>query len=172
MSHAIVPRERIEKLIYLIREQKVMLDQDLADLYGVQTKVLVQAVKRNMDRFPSDFMFQLSKEEFSVLWSQIVTSKGKGGRRYPPYAFTEHGVAMLSSVLNSQRAVQVNIEIVRTFVGLRRLLASHEELARKIIDLERKHDSQFRTIFEAIRQLMQPSTGATKKIGFRRSEDK
>ena len=111
-----VPMEKITSKIYLIRKQKVMLDMDLAELYGVETRTLVQAVKRNIERFLSDFMFQLSKEEFDSLRSQIVISKGKGGRRYPPYVFTEQGVAMLSGVLRSKRAVKVNIEIMRTFV--------------------------------------------------------
>ena len=129
---ALIPLERIEGLILLIRGQKVMLDSALAALYGVETRTLVQAVKRNLDRFPDDFMFQLTKEEHEVLRSQNVIAKpaGRGGRRTPPYVFTEQGVAMLSSVLRSQRAVQVNIQIMRTFVKLRRMLATHEELAR------------------------------------------
>jgi len=122
---SLIPVERIEKAILLIRGQKVMLDAHLAELYGVETKVLVQAVKRNIERFPEDFMFQLSQAEFAILRSQFVTSSDWGGRRYPPYAFTEQGVAMLSSVLHSQRAVQVNIEIVRAFIRLRQMLASH-----------------------------------------------
>lgn len=165
MTTALVPQERIESLILLIRDHKVILDQDIAALYGVETRMLVQAVKRNPDRFPDDFMFQLSQEEFTALRSQIVTSKGRGGRRYPPYAFTEQGVAMLSSVLNSQRSIQVNIEIMRAFVRLRKLLATHVELARKINQLERKYDQQFKAIFDAIRQLMQPPTQKKKQIG-------
>jgi hypothetical protein len=164
--------ERIEKRIYLIRGQKVMLDSDLAGLYGVTTKVLIQAVKRNIKRFPLDFMFQLSKEEFlrsqnviSNLRSQFVTSS-YGGRRYLPYAFTEQGVAMLSSVLNSERAIQVNIQIMRTFSKLKRILASHKDLARKIEELESKYDTQFKVVFDAIRQLMKPPEKGIKKIGF------
>ncbi len=152
----IIPMERIEQHILLIRGQKVMLDSDLAELYGVETKVLVQAIKRSLERFPDDFMFQLNEDEFEILRSQIVTSKGRGGRRYRPYAFTEQGVAMLSSVLNSKRAVQVNIEIMRAFVCLRRILGTHKELARKLNELENKYDGQFKIVFEAIRRLMLP----------------
>ncbi len=135
----------IERQILLIRGEKVILDADLAKLYGVDTKVLVQAVKRNKDRFPSDFMFQLSQVEFSDLRSQFVTSTW-GGRRYPPYAFTEQGVAMLSSVLRSSRAVAVNIEIMRTFVKLRRLLDSNDKLRKKLEALEQKYDEQFNAL--------------------------
>ncbi len=145
----------IERQILLIRGEKVILDADLAKLYGVDTKVLVQAVKRNKDRFPSDFMFQLSQVEFSDLRSQFVTSTW-GGRRYPPYAFTEQGVAMLSSVLRSSRAVAVNIEIMRTFVKLRRLLDSNDKLRKKLEALEQKYDEQFNAVFKVIRQLMEP----------------
>src|SRR6516225_7039874 len=128
-----------------------MLDRDLAELYGVETRSLVQAVKRNIQRFPNDFMFQLTSEEDKALRSQIVISKkGRGGRRYSPYAFTEQGVAMLSSVLNSERAIEVNIAIMCTFVKLREILAAHKDLARKLEDLEKKYDSQFRSVFEAI----------------------
>lgn len=133
LDHLPVPLEFVERRIYLIRGQKVMLDSDLAELYQVETRALIQAIKRNQDRFPDDFMFQLSKEEVASLRSQIVISNiGRGGRRYLPYAFTEHGVAMLSSVLNSKRAVQMNILIIRAFVKLRELLASHKDLADKI----------------------------------------
>jgi len=153
-----IPRERIERHILLVRGEKVMLDADLADLYGVATKVLIQAVKRNLERFPDDFMFQLDRQEFDHLRSQIVTSSsGRGGRRYRPYVFTEQGVAMLSSVLRSKRAVQVNIEIMRAFVRLRAMLGAHADLARKVAALERKYDRQFRAVFEAIRALMEPS---------------
>lgn len=166
----LVPAERIEQSILFVRGEKILLDAELAKLYGVATKVLVQAVKRNVDRFPADFMFQLSQEEFDSLRSQIVTSKGRGGRRFMPYAFTEHGVAMLSSVLNSERAVQVNIEIVRAFVRLRQLLATHADLARKLEALEKKYDSQFKIVFEAIRQLMMPPIEKKPgRIGFRAS---
>ena len=139
----LVPAERIEKAILLIRGEKVILDQDLAELYEVETKTLVRAVKRNRKRFPADFMFVLSKEEFSHLRSQSGTSSQWGGRRYAPYAFTEQGVAMLSSVLHSDRAVEVNIEIMRAFVRLRAILATHKDLARKLAELERKYDEQF-----------------------------
>jgi hypothetical protein len=161
--------KRIEARILSIRGERVMLDADLAELYGVATKVLVQAVKRNADRFPLDFMFQLTQEEFANLRSQIVTSSW-GGRRYPPYAFTEQGVAMLSSVLNSAMAIRVNVEIMRTFVRLRRLLASHEGLARKLAELESRHDAQFQAVFEAIRQLMAPPEKSRRSIGFRVEE--
>ena len=128
-----------------------MLDADLASLYCVETKRLVEAVKRNIQRFPEDFMFQLTKEESAILRSQFATSSQWGGRRYPPYAFTEHGILMLSSVLRSQRAIEVNIQIMRTFVRLREMLASHEKLARKLAALERKYDEQFKVVFDAIR---------------------
>jgi len=169
---AIIPAERIEQSILLIRYHKVMLDADLAALYSVETKQLIQAVKRNIFRFPSDFMFQLSKEEFENLRSRFGTSSQWGGRRYPPYAFTEQGVAMLSSVLKSRRAVQVNIEIMRTFVRLRRILASHADLARKLDSLEKKYDAQFKVVFDAIRQLMTPPEPKRRHIGFIREEEK
>ncbi|HJW09314.1 MAG TPA: ORF6N domain-containing protein [Holophagaceae bacterium] len=167
-----LPVERILRSILVLRGEKVMLDSDLAALYGVETKALLQAVKRNPDRFPSDFMFQLSEDEWALLRSQIVTSKGegdsRGGRRYAPYAFTEQGVAMLSSVLRSKRAVQVNIEIMRAFVQLKRMLATHADLARKIESLEQKYDKQFRGVFDAIRELMAPQTAVKKQpIGFK-----
>lgn len=168
---SLVPVERIERAILLIRDKKVMLDADLASLYGVETKVLVQAVKRNAERFPQDFMFQLTKDEFAVLRSQIVTSRDWGGRRYPPYAFTEQGVAMLSSVLHSPRAIQVNIEIMRAFVRLRQMLASHAELARKLDALEKKYDAQFKAVFDAIRQLMAPPEPKRRPMGFRRGDE-
>jgi hypothetical protein len=163
----ILPRERIERSILLIRGHKVILDADLAELYGVETRALLQAVSRNQKRFPEDFMFQMSKKEYELLRSQIVISKkGRGGRRYLPYVFTEQGVAMLSSVLRSERAVQVNIEIMRAFVRLRRMLASNEDLARKLAALEKKYDSQFRVVFDAIRELMAPPEPNKRKIGF------
>jgi hypothetical protein len=147
-----------------------MLDADLAELYGVKTRVLVQAVKRNLNRFPKDFMFQLSDDETKLLRSQIVISnRRRGGRRYLPYVFTEQGVAMLSTVLNSERAVQINIEIMRAFVRLREMLLSHKDLARKLDALERKfesHDKHIRSLFEAIRQLMTPPEPKKRKIGF------
>ncbi len=143
-----------------------MLSTHLAELYGVETRVLVQAVKRNRSRLPKDFMFQLTAKEFENLKSQIVTSSWGGLRRAAPYAFIEQGVAMLSSVLRSKRAVQVNIEIMRTFVKLRRMLATHEDLARKLNALEKKYDAQFRVVFDAIRQLMVPPEKKKKGIGF------
>jgi hypothetical protein len=163
---------RIEGSILLIRGENVMLDADLAALYGVETRVLVQAVTRNKDRFPADFAFRLTKEEFADLRSQSVISSSWGGRRYPPYAFTEQGVAMLSSVLKSDRAVDVNIEIMRTFVKLRRFMSTHEELKHKLAQLERKYDARFKAVFDAIRQLMQPPTPKHKVIGFGRDKDK
>jgi len=169
---SIIPVERIEKAILLIRNQKVILDADLAELYEVETRVLVQVVKRNLERFPEDFMFQLSREEFNILRSQSVMSSNWGGRRYPPYAFTEHGVAMLSSVLRSQRAVHVNIEIIRAFIRLRKMLVSHEALARKLETLEEKYDTQFQEVFEAIRRLMVPPEPQRRAIGFRKREEK
>ncbi len=156
----------IEQLILLIRREKVILDADLALLYAVETRVLVQAVRRNIQRFPPDFMFQLNKREFDDLRSQSVTSSGWGGRRHPPYVFTEQGVAMLSSVLKSRRAVLVNIEIMRTFVRLRRMLASNVELSRKLHALEQKYDTQFKIVFDAIRELMTPAEPKRKRIGF------
>lgn len=166
-----VSAEEIIRTIHLIRGERVLLDADLASLYGVATKVLVQAVKRQQQRFPGDFMFQLNQEEFTNLRSQSVTSSGWGGRRYPPFAFTEQGVAMLSSVLNSPRAIQVNIEIMRAFVRMRQMMASHAELARKIAALEEKYDAQFRVVFKAIRELMTPPETKRRRIGFHREED-
>src|SRR6266581_9183043 len=153
-----VPSEIIEQKIYLIRGHKVMLDFDLAELYGVETRALVQAVQRNVTRFPEDFMFQLNKDELENWRSQIVMSKpsAKMGLRRQPYAFTEQGVAMLSAVLKSDRAVQVSIAIVRVFVKLRQLLASHADLLRHLDELEQRYDEQFRIVFEAIRKLMTP----------------
>ena len=145
-----------------------MLDQDLAALYQVETKALVQAVQRNAKRFPTDFMFQLSFQEFTALRSQIVTSKGRGGRRTALYAFTEHGVAMLSSVLRSERAVEINIEVIRAFVKLRQLVVSNSELANRLNHLEQRYDSQFKVVFDAIRKLMSETTQVPPKrrIGF------
>jgi hypothetical protein len=160
--------ERIERSILLIRGHKVLLDDDLAELYDVQTKVFNQAVKRNRNRFPSDFMFQLTDEEYQSLRSQFVTlNTGRGRhRKYLPYAFTEQGVAMLSSVLRSARAVQVNIEIMRAFVRLREMLATHKDLAVKLEAMEKKYDAQFKVVFDAIRQLMIPPEPKKRKIGF------
>jgi hypothetical protein len=170
---ASVPAQKIDRSIVLIRGQRVMLDADLAVLYGVRTKVLVQAVKRNSARFPEDFMFQLSSEEARALRSRIVTSNvGRGGRRYSPYAFTEHGVAMLSSVLRSERAIQANIAIMRAFVRFRGPVASNEALRRKLDLLEKKYDAQFRVVFDAIRALMAPPSPPRRMIGFRPGADR
>jgi hypothetical protein len=158
--------DRIAQAIVLIRGQKVMLDQDLAYLYGVSTRALNQAVRRNESRFPADFMFQLTRNEVAHPRSQFVTAESRN-IRYLPYAFTEQGVAMLSSVLHSERAVRVNIEIMRAFVQLRQMLSSHADLARKVEALEKKYDSQFKVVFDAIRELMTPQTPATRRrIGF------
>ena len=163
-----VPIERIENSIYLIRDEKVMLDRDLAMMYGTSTRVLKQAVRRNLSRFPKDFMFVLDRDEFQIWRSQFVTSKSdQKGLRYAPMAFTEHGILMLSSVLQSEQAIQVNIQIMRTFVQLRRILASNAELSRKLDDLEQKYDRQFKVVFEAIRELMIPPPPKIKPIGFR-----
>jgi hypothetical protein len=184
MSNAsLIPAERIERRIHLLRGQKVLLDFQLAELYEVETKALNQAVKRNFERFPEDFMFQLSEDEMEqVLRSQIVTSSDANRSQFvtgsqkhrdpklPPYAFTEHGVAMLSSVLRSPRAVQVNIAIMRTFVQLRQMLAANKDLSRRLDQLESTYDEQFKVVFDAIRELMdkpeplQPEHG--RKIGF------
>jgi hypothetical protein len=166
----LVPVEQVERLIHLARGEKVLLDADLAMLYGVETKVLNRAVKRNLGRFPPDFMFQLTAEEAANLRCQIGTSSsGYGGRRYLPYAFTEQGVAMLSSVLRSERAVQVNVAIMRAFVSLRRMLAGNEALARKLAVLERRlegHDQAIKSLFDAIRELMAPPAKPPREIGF------
>ena len=170
---AVILVEQIESIILLIRGQKVILDTDLARLYGVETKILNKAVKRHLDRFPKDFMFQLTTEEAENLRFQIGTSSRiHGGRRYLPYAFTEQGVAMLSSILNSTRAVQVNIEIMRAFVRLRQMLSTHKDLERKLIALEKKYDEQFKVVFDAIRALMTPPEKPRKKIGFEVKEPK
>jgi hypothetical protein len=161
----------VEESIVVVRGQRIMLDADLAALYGVETKVLLQAVRRNADRFPDDFMFQLTAGEYESLRSQSVTSNaGRGGRRYRPYAFTEQGVAMLSSVLRSPRAVLVNIEIMRAFVRLRRLIVDSAELGRRMAELEQRyedHDEQLRAVFQAIRELMAPTEQPRKRIGFK-----
>ena len=167
---AIVTLEQVEQKIYLVRGHKVMLDSELAALYGVETRVLNQAIRRNTDRFPDDFMMQLTKEEFDSLISQIVTSSSNnyGGRRKLPLVFTEQGVAMLSSVLNSERAVQVNIGIMRAFVNMRRLVATNEEVSKKLAAIERKlghHDEHFKKVFAAIRAMMAPEI-QSKQIGY------
>ena len=157
----------VGKAIVELREERVILDRDLAALYQVEVKALNQAVKRNRERFPPDFMFELTAEETRALRSQFVTSKpGRGGRRYAPYAFTEQGVAMLSSVLRSDRAVQVNVEIMRAFVRLRRFLQTNVELARKLAALEKRYDARFRVVFDAIRELMDPPKRPRRRIGF------
>jgi hypothetical protein len=153
-------------MILRVRGQKVMLSTDLAELYEVVPKVLMQAVKRNHERFPKDFMFQLTRAEVANLKSQIVTSSWGGARRATPYAFTEQGVAMLSSVLRSPRAVQVNIAIMRAFVKLREIIASHRDLARKLEEMESRYDAQFRAVFDAIRGLMKPPEKPRRRIGF------
>jgi hypothetical protein len=165
---ALIPVERIASRIFLIRGVKVMIDRDLAELYGVLTKVFNQAVRRNIDRFPDDFMFQLSKKEFNVLRSQFVTLKGRGKHpKYLPLAFTEQGVAMLSSVLNSKRAVQVNIQIMRTFTRLREMLITHKDLQEKIEKMEAKYDKQFKVVFDAIKQLIMQGNKPKAEIGFK-----
>ena len=171
---SLVTVEMIEKKIYLIRGHKVMLDSDLAELYEVATKVLLQAVKRNLKRFPEDFMFQLNYQDVAALRSQIVPlNKGRGQhRKYLPYVFTEQGVAMLSSVLKSERAVQVNIAIMRAFVKLREMIASHKDLVKRLDELEKKYDEQFRVVFDAIRELMTPPEPKRKHIGFLRDKEK
>jgi hypothetical protein len=186
-KEATIVREVIERKILLIRGQKVMLDFHLAELYDVETKTLKRAVKRNLDRFPVDFMFVLTPDEYTPLRYQFGTLKKAqtqsnlryhfgasswGGRRYLPYAFTKQGIAMFSSVLNSKRAVHVNIEIMRAFVRLREILSTHKDLAHKLEELEKKYDEQFRIVFEAIRQLMIPPEPPKRRIGFRVEEPK
>ena len=156
----------IQSRIFLIREKKVMFDKDLSELYGVTTGALIQAVKRNIPRFPKDFMYQITREEFMALKSHFVISKGRGGTRKLPFAFTEHGILMLSSVLNSERAVLVNIEIMRTFTKLREMLASRKELRQKIEDMEKKYDYQFKIVFDAIKKLLEPPEKPKNPIGF------
>ena len=163
----LVPIELIASKIYLIRNIKVMLDRDLAELYGVETKVLKQAVRRNIDRFPVDFMFEMTEMEFEDWRSQFVTSKSdKMGLRYKPMAFTEQGVAMLSSVLRSKRAIHVNIQIMRAFTQLRKMLSTHKDLKRKIESMEKKYDEQFQIVFEAIKQLLTEEEKPKKRIGY------
>jgi hypothetical protein len=175
MNHHLILRETIERKILLVRGLKVMLDSDLAKLYGVSTKRLNQQVRRNLKRFPADFMFQLTKEEYEALRLHFATlNEGRGRhRKYLPFAFTEQGVAMLSSVLNSERAIAVNIEIMRAFVQFRQLLSTHRDLARKLEELEEKYDEQFAVVFQAIRQLMEPPEPPPKRrIGFGVEEPK
>src|SRR5215203_3989628 len=165
-TQALMPAERIERVILVLRGEKVILDSEIALLYEVETKALVQAMKRNLDRFPRDFMFQLTREEVEFLRCQSGTSKGRGGRRYLPYAFTEQGVAMLSSVLSSERAVRVNIEIIRTFVRLRQVMTTQVDLVRSIDELEQRYDAQFKVVFDALRQLVKRPEATRKQIGF------
>ena len=168
-SKSLIPQEIIENKILLIRKQKVMLDRDLANLYGVKTKSLNLAVKRNIERFPNDFMFQLTKEELSILRFQYETSSW-GGQRYLPHVFTEQGVAMLSSVLKSKRAIDVNIQIMRTFIKFRKILSTHKDLKRKIERMEKKYDQQFQVIFEAIKRLIATPEKPKHKIGFKKKK--
>ena len=162
---SLVLHRRIESSILVVRGQRVILDADLAGLYGVTTKRLNEQVKRNLARFPSDFMFQLTAEETAALRSQNATSNGRGGRRYSPYVFTEHGAVMAANVLNSERAIDVSIHVVRAFIALRRYAATHEELRAKLAHLERKYDHQFKMVFDAIREMMAPPK-KPEKIGF------
>lgn len=177
MEASITSIAYIEPKIYVLRGKNVMIDEDLAQLYGVKTKVLIQAVKRKIARFPEDFMFQLNQDEHDFLRSQTVTSKtGRGGRRYTPYAFTQEGIAMLSSVLNSERAIQVNIQIMRAFIKLKNILSRHptheefanfkQELLKKLEVTEKKYDEQFQMVFQAIKQLLRPMEKPRRKIGF------
>ena len=170
----LIPVEMIENKIYIIRGQKVMLDAELAKLYRVTVKRLNEQVKRNPKRFPPDFMFQMTKQEFESLRSHFATLKlGRGRhRKYLPYVFTEQGVAMLSSVLNSERAIEVNVQIMRVFVKLREMITSNKELARKLEVLEKKYDAQFKVVFDAIRHLMEPPQKTRKRIGFLREKEK
>ena len=170
-SANLIPLERIERAILLIRGEKVMLDSDLAELYGVDTKRLNEQVRRNLNRFPRDFMFRLTPAEYENLRSQIATSSSHGGRRYLPYAFTEHGALMLANVLNSERAAQTSVQVVRAFVRLRQMLASNAELSRKLEALEKKYDSQFKVVFDAIRGLMSSSETRRREIGFHVKHD-
>lgn len=170
---SLIPMERIERAILFIRGEKIMLDADLAEVYGVETKALNQAVKRNAARFPEDFMFRLTVDEVAELnRSQIVTGSQKHrDPRFPPFAFTEHGALMLANVLNSERAAQTSVMVVRAFVRLRQLLSSNAELARKLEAMEKKYDAQFKMVFDAIRQLMSPTETKRKEIGFHVKHD-
>ncbi|HEY4575396.1 MAG TPA: ORF6N domain-containing protein [Thermoanaerobaculia bacterium] len=165
---ALVPVERVERRILFIRGEKVILDSDLAELYGVTTKRLNEQVRRNRDRFPPDFMFQLTEEEFANLRSQNATSSlGWGGRRSPPFVFTEHGAIMAANILSSPQAITASVTVVRAFVRLRQMLASHADLARKLEALEKRYDAQFKQVFAAIRALMEPPEGSPgKRIGY------
>ena len=165
-----ISEEAILARIHIVRGQQVILDAELAALYGVETKVLNQAVTRNMDRFPEDFMFRLTKEEWESLRSQIVTSNGRGGRRYAPRVFTEPGVAMLSGVLNSPTAIQANIQIIRAFINLRHILVNYQELWKKMEAIESKYDKQFGQVFNLLKQLLIQEENLQRKIGFKLPE--
>ena len=165
-TKAVIPVEAIVSKIIYIRAERVILDRDLAEMYGVETRVLKQAVRRNIGRFPDDFMFELTKKEQDSLRSQFVTLKRGQHSKYPPFAFTEQGVAMLSSVLNSDRAIRVNIAIMRIFTQLRKMIVSHKDLKHKIEAMEKKYDKQFRIVFEAITQLIEEDEKPKKKIGY------
>ncbi|MCG2725466.1 MAG: ORF6N domain-containing protein [Elusimicrobia bacterium] len=165
-----IPAETIEQAILFIHGQKIILDYDLAKLYGVTTKRLNEQVKRNRNRFPKDFMFRLNKQEAKNLRSQSATSKSRGGRRYLPFAFTEHGVVMSANVLNSATAIKISIDIVRTFVRLRQMITAHKNLAKRLNQLENKYDAQFKIVFDAIRELMAPPAKPKKRIGFSAKE--
>ena len=172
-SESFVPVERIEKSIFLIRGKKVMLDRDLADVYGVPTFRFNEAVKRNKDRFPNDFMFQLTQEEVETLISQNAMSKpGRGGRRTLPYVFTEHGAVMAANILKSPLAVQMSVIVVRAFIKMREMLIEQRDLAKKLMDLEKKYDRQFKVVFDAIRALMSEEKRPKSKIGFKVKEPK
>ena len=167
MKAATIPIDTLERRICILRNQKVMLDQDLATLYEVTTGRLNEQVKRNIDRFPEDFAFQLTQEEFEILMSQsAISSSGHGGRRKLPWAFTEHGILMLSSVLRSNRAVQVNITIMRAFVRMREVMASHKELAERIDNMEQEYDARFKAVLDALRALMKPEPSSKRPIGY------
>lgn len=167
----LIPQETVESKIFFLRNEKIMLDNDLALLYNVETKQLKRTVNRNLERFPDDFMFKLTREEYKVLRCRTGTLKRGQHTKYLPYAFSEQGIAMLSSVLNSKRAILVNIQIIRTFTKLRKLLLSHEDLKRKIISMEKKYDQQFKIVFDAIRQLLTPPEKSKRRIGFHTYND-
>ncbi|MBT4087817.1 MAG: ORF6N domain-containing protein [Deltaproteobacteria bacterium] len=170
MENEIITSEEILSRIYVIRGKRVMLDRDLAELYRVETKRLKESVKRNIERFPEDFMFQLTKQDLEILRSQIATLKRQGRgqhSKYPPYAFSEHGILMLSSVLRSDRAIQVNINIMRAFTQVRDMITNHKDLVQRIDEMEQKYDDNFRIVFDAIRQLVNPPEGKKSKIGFK-----
>jgi phage regulator Rha-like protein len=174
MAGSIVPAELIENKIYFIRNKKVMLDSELAELYGVSTKRLNEQVRRNIERFPEDFMFVLTKEEADFLRSQIATlKKGRGQHsKYSPYAFTEHGAIMAATILNSPGAIEMSIFVVRAFVKLREMLIQHKDLKYKIEEMEKKYDSQFKIVFNAIKELMAPPEKQVRKIGFKIEKEK